>query len=557
MGMTRASLILRGGKVASPSAPGGFAESIAVSEGRVLAVGTNDEIDALGDASTRVVDLAGRLALPAFGDAHVHAVSAGLESLRCNLLGLRTRQECLDRIDLYAAGLPADAWVLGGGWAMEAFPGGVPSAADLDSVCGGRPAFLPNKDHHSAWVNTLALEQGGIDSTTPDPFAGRIERDGQGNAVGALHDSAMGLVARVLPPTSPEDLTNGLRAALKRLHGHGITHWQDACVGDAGELGIHDTFDAYLTGEREGWLTGRVRAALWWDRSKGIEQLERFRTRREVASKGAFRATSVKMMVDGVCETFTAAMSKAYFGDPGHQGTHRGDLFIDPEVLNDATRTLDAEGFQVHFHAIGDRAVTTALDAIEGVGEQRWGLNRHHIAHLQFIAPGDLGRFSRIGAIGNFQPLWACNDPQMENLTIPFVGEKRSGWQYSILSLLERNARIAFGSDWPVSSPDPLQEMHVAVNRMLSTALGRPGTDETAKPFRPDQGLSVQQAVDAFTKGVAYVNGDEDILGVLEVGHQADIAVLSHDIFSIPTSEIGYTSVDLTVARGAIVHGDE
>ena len=145
----------------------------------------------------------------------------------------------------------------------------------------------------------------------------------------------------------------------------------------------------------------------------------------------------------------------------------------------------------------------------------------------------------------------------MENLTIPFVGEERSGWQYSIQSLVERNARIAFGSDWPVSSPDPLQEMHVAVNRMLSTALGHPDTDETTKPFRPDQGLSVHNAVDAFTKGVAYVNGDEDILGVLEVGRQADVAVLSHDIFSIPTTEIGYTTVDLTVARGAVVHGDE
>ena len=555
--MTKASLILRGGKVASPSAPGGFAEAVAIADGTILAVGTNDEIAALSGSSTRVVNLAGRLALPAFGDAHVHAISAGLESLRCNLLGLRTRQECLDRIALYAAGLPDDAWVLGGGWALEAFPGGVPSATDLDSVCGGRPAFLPNKDHHSAWVNTIALERAGVDANTPDPFAGRIERDERGNPTGALHDGAMGLIARVLPPTSPQDLTKGLRAALARLHGHGITHWQDACVGDAGELGISDTFDAYVTAEREGWLTGRVRAALWWDRARGIEQLAHFQTRRELASKGKFRATSVKMMVDGVCETFTAAMSRAYLGDPGHQGTHRGDLFIESEQLCDATRTLDAEGFQVHFHAIGDRAITTALDAIEGVGERRWGLNRHHIAHLQFIAPSDLDRFARIGAIGNFQPLWACNDPQMENLTIPFVGEERSGWQYSIQSLLERNARIAFGSDWPVSSPDPLQEMHVAVNRMLSTALGNPGTDETTKPFRPDQGLSVQHAVEAFTKGVAYVNGDEDILGVLEVGRQGDVAVLSHDIFSIPTTEIGDTTVDLTVAAGAVVHGDE
>ena len=197
------------------------------------------------------------------------------------------------------------------------------------------------------------------------------------------------------------------------------------------------------------------------------------------------------------------------------------------------------------------------LDAIEGVGERRWGVNRHHIAHLQFIAPDDLARFNRVGAIATFQPLWACNDPQMEELTIPFVGEDRARWQYSIRSLMDTKARVAFGSDWPVSSPDPLQEIHVAVNRMLSPNLGRAGTDETTRPFRPDQAISVDRAWAAFTMGVAYVNGDEDLLGVLEVGRQADIAVLNQDIFTTSPSEIGYTTVDLTVAGGVVVHGDE
>jgi predicted amidohydrolase YtcJ len=555
--MVQASLILRGGKVASPGAPGGFADAIAIDHDTILAVGTNDEIDALTGPSTRVVDLAGRLAIPAFGDGHVHAVQAGLESLRCNLTGVRTRQEYLERIAAYAAALPADGWVLGGGWAMEAFPGGVPTASDLDAVCGGRPAFLPNKDHHSAWVNTVALERGGITASTPDPFAGRIERDAQGNATGALHDGAMAIVARAMPPTSREELADGLRAALARLHSHGITHWQDACVGTAGELGIADTFDTYVTAVRDGWLSARVRGALWWDRAKGIEQLADFQSRREIAPDGAFRATSIKMMVDGVCETFTAAMSSAYLGEPGQHGTHRGHLFIEPDLLSDAVRTLDAEGFQVHFHAIGDRAVASALDAIDGVGDARRGRNRHHIAHLQFIAPSDLDRFAEVGAIANFQPLWACNDPQMDELTVPYVGEERAAWQYSIGSLVSRHARVVFGSDWPVSSPDPLQEIHVAVNRMLSTKLGRSGTAETTKPFRPDQGLSLDDALAAFTRGVAYVNGDEDLLGVLDVGRRGDVAVLSRDLFTIPATEIGDTTVDLTVAGGVVVHGDE
>ena len=555
--MAKASLVLRNGRVLSPSSSTGFAEAVGVDGDRIVAVGTNEVVDEYRGPSTRVVDLAGRLAIPAFGDAHVHAISAGLESLRCNLLGIRNRIECLDVIASYAQKLPPDAWVLGGGWSMEMFPGGVPNASDLDSVCGGRPAFIPNKDHHSAWVNSLALERAGIDSTRPDPFAGRIERDEFGSPSGALHESAMGLVARLIPANSSDELAAGLRAALSRLHSHGITHWQDACIGTAGDIGVTDTFDTYATAASEGWLSARVRGALWWDRTRGVEQIDLFRTRREVAPEGMFRATSIKMMVDGVCETFTAAMSRAYLGEPGHHGTHRGDLFIDPEQLNDAVRALDADGFQVHFHAIGDRATTVTLDAIEGVGERRWGVNRHHIAHLQFIAPDDLARFNRVGAIATFQPLWACNDPQMEELTIPFVGEDRARWQYSIRSLMDTKARVAFGSDWPVSSPDPLQEIHVAVNRMLSPNLGRAGTDETTRPFRPDQAISVDSALAAFTMGVAYVNGDEDLLGVLEVGRQADIAVLNQDIFTTSPSEIGYTTVDLTVAGGVVVHGDE
>jgi predicted amidohydrolase YtcJ len=288
-----------------------------------------------------------------------------------------------------------------------------------------------------------------------------------------------------------------------------------------------------------------------------MEQIEHFRSRREIAPTGTFRATSIKMMVDGVCETFTAAMSRAYLGEPGHHGTHRGDLFIEPEQLNDAVRSLDADGFQVHFHAIGDRAISTALDAIEGIDPHRRGVNRHHIAHLQFIAPNDLVRFHHLGAIANFQPLWACLDPQMEELTIPFVGEDRSDWQYSIRSLLDHGTRVAFGSDWPVSSPDPLQEMHVAVNRMLSSNIGRPGTDETSKPFRPSQRLSVVEALTAFTQNVAYVNGDEELLGSLDVGRRGDVAVLSQDIFKVPPTEIGHTRVDVTVAGGVVVHGNE
>lgn len=551
-----ATLVLKNGRVRSPGTPSGFAEALALRGTSIVAVGDDAAIDELIAPTTRVIDLRGRLALPAFGDAHVHAFSGGLESLRCNLLGLRTRHECLERVAAWAATLPGDAWVLGGGWSMEAFPGGSPGAADLDAVTGGRPAFLPNRDHHSAWVNTRALALAGVDDTTPDPFDGRVERDEDGHATGALHDGAMALVARLLPPITPEEQRDGLRAALARLHREGITHWQDACVGTAGELGVFDSYDAYRRGAEEGWLTARVRGALWWDRRRGLDQMDFLRTRRERAG-GNFRATSVKLMMDGVCETYTAAMARPYLGAPGRHGTHRGELFIDADELTAIAQALDADGFQMHFHAIGDRATTVALDAVASLPRERRPVGRHHIAHLQFVDPIDVPRFRELGVVANFQPLWACHDPQMDELTLPFVDPVAGASQYAIGAVRDSGGRLAFGSDWPVSSPNPLFELHTAVNRTTSARYGRAGDRECEVPFLPEQAVTLDEALRAFTSGVAYVNGDEQLLGSLEVGKQGDVVVVDHDLYAIAPREIGDCRVELTVSAGQVVFGDE
>ncbi len=551
-----ADLVFAGGKIRTPAHPSGFVQALAVRDGVIQAVGSDDEIRELTGRRTRVIDLRGRLALPAFGDAHVHAVSGGLESLRCNLLGLRTRHECLDTVAEYSSALHPGAWVLGGGWTMEAFPGGLPTAADLDAVTGGRPAFLPNRDHHSAWVNTAVLKRAGIDASTADPIDGRIERDESGQPTGTLHDGAMRLVADQVPPPSTAELLAGLLAGQTHLHSLGITRFQDACVGAAGELGMPDAFDAYLMAADYGMLSCQVTGALWWDRRRGLGQIDDLLARREQASDGPFRATTVKLMLDGVCETFTAAMSAPYLDRHGHQAGHQGSLFIEAETLREATGRLAAAGFQLHFHAIGDHAVSTALDVIEALPAAQRQAARHHLAHLQFIAPRDMGRFKALGAVANFQPLWATADPQMEELTIPFVGAERSAWQYQIGSLVRRGTRIAFGSDWPVSSADPLQEIHVAVNRVLSERLGRRGEPECTDPFQPEQAITLADAIDAFTSGVAWVNHTEDVAGRLLPGMRADVTVLDQDLFAIPARDIGSTSVVMTVAGGTVVYGD-
>lgn len=556
MSSIEADLVLAGGKIRTPAHPSGFVQALAVRDGVIQAVGTDDEIRELTGRRTRVIDLRGQLALPAFGDAHVHPVSGGLESLRCNLLGLRTRQECLDAVADYGAAVPPGGWVLGGGWTMSAFPGGLPTAADLDAVTGGRPAFLPNRDHHSAWVNTAALRIAGVDADTPDPADGRIERDGSGRPAGTLHDGAMRLVAARVPAASPAELLAGLVAGQSHLHSLGITSFQDACVGAAGELGMPDSFDAYLMAADYGMLSSQVTGALWWDRHRGLEQIDDLLARREQAGDGRFRATTVKLMLDGVCETFTAAMSAPYLDGNGHPTAHSGHLFIEAEELAEVARRLGAEGFQLHFHAIGDLAVSTALDVLAALPAGQREAARHHLAHLQFIRPTDSGRFAELGVVANFQPLWACNEVQMEELTLPFVGPERALWQYQIGSLLGLGTRIAFGSDWPVSSADPLQEIHVAVNRVLSQRLGRPGKPECENPFLPDQAITVDAAIDAFTRGVAWVNHEEDVAGRLLPGMRADVTVLDQDLFAIPAREIGSTSVVMTVAGGTVVHGN-
>ena len=552
-----ADLVFTGGRIRSPAHPSGFVQAAAVRGGLIQAVGTDEEIKQVTGRGTRVVALGGQLAVPAFGDAHVHAVAGGLESLRCNLVGLRTRQESLAAVAAYCAGLGPDAWVLGGGWTMSAFPGGLPTAADLDPVTGERPAFLPNRDHHSAWVNTAALERAGVDARTPDPPDGRIEGDAAGRATGTLHDGAMRLVAELVPPAGAAELRAGLLAAQAYLHSLGITRFQDACVGAAAELGIPDVFETYRQAAADGALTCHVVGALWWDRSRGLGQIDDLLARRERAGggpggRGRFRATTVKLMLDGVCETFTAAMSTPYLGRHGE----RGRLFIDPDTLREATGRLAAEGFQLHFHAIGDRAVATALDALEALPASQRRAGRHHLAHLQFIAPQDMGRFRALDAVANFQPLWACNEPQMEELTLPFVGPERAAWQYLIGSLARGGTRIAFGSDWPISSADPLQEMHVAVNRVKSERLGRRGEPECEDPFLPAQAITVDDAIAAFTSGVDWVNHEEHAAGILLPGMRADLAVLDQDLYAIPPGEIGSTSVVMTVASGRVVYGD-
>ncbi|MFC6288491.1 amidohydrolase [Nocardioides sp. GCM10027113] len=508
---------------------------------RILALGDPDDLAARGPHAT--VDLGGGLLAPGFVDAHVHPVQGGLERLRCDLSALGTRAEYLAAVASYAASHPEAEWIVGGGWAMPAFPGGTPTAADLDSVVPDRPVFLPNRDHHGAWVNSRALALAGIDEHTPDPPDGRIERDADGRPTGTLHEGATGLVSRLLPPTTPDDYCAALLAGQSYLHSLGVTSWQDAIVGSWS--GLADVGGTYAAAAASGALVSHVVGALWWERDRGLEQVADLVERRAALTSRRFRATTVKIMQDGVAENFTAAMSAPYLDRCGHATDNAGHSFLTSSRLREAVRALDAAGFQVHVHAIGDRGVREALDAFEGTDPTR----RHHIAHLQVVHPDDVPRFAELGVAANMQALWACLDDQMVHLTLPFLGEQRARWQYPFGDLHRAGTVMVAGSDWPVSTPDPLAALHTAVTR---TAYGDPGRAGT-EPFLPEQALPLDVAFAAYTSGSSWANHRDDA-GVLRSGAAADLVVLDRDPFAGPPEEIGAARVTATYVAGERVH---
>ena len=547
--MHPADLVLTGGTVHTVTGRPG--QALAVSGDRVVAVGTDEDVRALVGPRTRRVDLDGRTVVPGFVDAHVHPVSAGLTLAACSLEAARDADAARRLVGEYAVANPDLPWITGGGWSMEWFPGGTPSRTLLDDVVPDRPVLLANRDGHGAWANTAALRLAGVGAGTADPVDGRIEREPDGSPQGTLHEGAVDLVARLQPVPDEEDLLEALLLAQEALHALGITGWQDALVGVY--AGLPDVLPAYLRAARDGTLSGRVVGALWWDRHRGVEQVSDLVARRAAAGgsagTGRFRATTVKIMQDGVAENFTAGMLRPYLDACGCQTRNRGLSYVDPEVLGTAVRMLDAEGFQVHLHAIGDRAVRESLDAVAAARAAN-GANdlRHHIAHLQVVHPDDVPRFAELSVAANLQALWAAHEPQMDELTIPFLGPERAGWQYPFADLLAAGARLCAGSDWPVSSADPLQAMHVAVNR-------QPPGETGVEPLLPRQRLTAEAFLHAYTAGSAWINHAEADTGSLETGSTADMALLDADPLAVPSDRIGDIAVTATYVGGEQVFG--
>jgi len=551
--MAMADLVFTGGTVRVSGRR--TADAVAISGNRIGAVGSSAEVAELIGPGTEVVELADRAVLPGFVDAHVHPTHGGMSLIRCDLRGAGSAPEAVARVARYAQENPDQLWITGGGWELSWFAGGVPHRSLLDAVVPDRPVYLPNRDAHGAWVNSRALELSGVDAGTSDPADGRIERDPDGSPQGTLHEGATRLVADAMPAPTFDDRVAALLAGQAYLHSMGVTGWQDAIVGDY--LGWLDPLDVYLATAESGRLTGRVVGALWWDRDRGGEQIDDLLARREraggPAGTGRFRAGSVKIMQDGVAENFTAAMVMPYLVVDRHGGG-TGLSYVDPAALRGYAVTLDAAGFQLHFHAIGDRAIRESLDAIAACRDTNGHTDtRPHIAHLQVIQPADVPRFGALGAAATMQALWAYHEPQLDELTIPYLGPERTEWQYPFGSLQASGAHLAAGSDWPVTTANPFHALQVAVTRLPPPGEGGSGA---AEPFLPVQRLDLATAFDAYTIGSAYVNHAEQDTGSIEAGKLADLVVVDRDPFAGPDAEVGDVRVLATYVDGAQVFTD-
>lgn len=519
----------------------GPARALAVGQGRILAVGSDAEVAALRGAHTAVVDVAGRTVLPGFQDAHCHPPMGGIDRLRCDLSGCSTPAATYAAIRTYAASHPDAPWLLGGGWRMYDFGGRMPTAADLDAVTGDRPAYFTEASNHTGWANSAALRIAGVDAATADPADGYLERDAAGDPTGILHDGATALVARAMPQVTPGEWAQAILLAQDYFLSCGVTAWQDACVGEP-QWG--DSLEVYRTLAQDGRLHLKTVGALWWWPDRGVEQVEQMIAMRE-RSAGRFRATTAKIMVDGIIETGTAALAEPYCGCLGDR-VHDACM-VGPPELDHYVRLLDAAGFQVHFHAIGDTAVRSALDAVAGAREVNGpNDNRHHIAHVQLVDPADLPRFAALGVTANCQPLWAAPVAEGEyDLTLDALGPNRYGRQYPFGALVRAGARLAFGSDWNVSGAETLPQLEVAVTRR------RPGADG-GPVFLAHERLSLDRALHAFTMGSAYVNHLDDVSGSLTPGKLADLCILDRDVGVADPGAIGAAQVEATLVEGVV-----
>ncbi len=520
-------------------------EAVAIGDGEILFVGSNEAVKSYIGERTEVVDLTGKMLMPGFHDAHAHILDGGASLNTCDLQDSADANEirtlliqCLAEFDY-----GPEEWVVGSRWALTAFDANGPRTHMLDDVLQGRPAVFVDSFGHNSWVSSRALELAGIDEQTKNPDGGIIVRDpASGKATGTLRESAMGLVSSVVPIATTEQRQANLAAGLEQAARFGITAFIEPGIKESELL-------PYVNADKNGTLTSRVLLSL---STKGIsaeafgdEIFPLLEKRASFAGK-YLSANSVKVFMDGVIETHTSYMLEPYT-DTGKNF----DTFYTRARANELYQKLDAIGIQIHTHAIGDGSIRTALNAYEhAIAENGKNDNRHHIVHLQLIDQDDIPRFGELNVAANFQALWAWKD-QYYDLAKPMVGQSRVDSFYPIKSVADHGGLLVGGSDWAVSSLNPLDAIEVAVRRQ------DPMAEDSGSAHNEKERVALAEMIAAYTRNGAWLMSLEDKTGTIEVGKRADLIVLDKNLFEIPIEDINSAKVLLTLMDGRVVFSAE
>lgn len=523
-------------------AQGSTADAVGIRNGTIVFVGSSTGASRFIGPQTEVSDLAGRMLMPGFHDGHAHVIAAGLAKADCNIEDEKDHELIREILEACAGSGDADPdeWVRGARWPLAAFENGRPPIAWLDEIFSGRPAYFVDSFSHSAWVSSRALEIAGIDADTPDPAQGLIERDPQsGKPVGVLRDAAMELVARHVPPPSPAELAAALRTGLSEVRRFGITAYI--------EPGLSETYlEAYRKADASGKLTARVLASLSpiaWNAGKFGTDLDELLRKRTTYKGKYLSSNSVKVYIDGVIETRTSYMLQPYSGGGNFAP------FYGADELAALYQKLDAMGLQIHTHAIGDAAIRSALDAYEYAIEANGNNdNRHQIVHLQLIDDADIPRFGELGVAADFQCLWCYPDDYID-MAVDIVGRERVDRFYPVASVQRSGGLIVGGSDWDVSSLNPLDAIETAVTRQDPVSNGGPVLGKNEE-------IDLKSALEMYTRNAARVMRLEEVSGTIEVGKRADLIVIDRDLFKIPASEINEARVLQTMMDGVEVYTD-
>lgn len=516
-----------------------WAEALAINDGTIVAVGKSSEIETFRGPSTRVIDAGGRLVLPGFEDCHIHFMDGSMGLVEVDLNGATTVAEIQKRLKQFADAHPRDPWITGMGWTYPTFgPQALPDKKILDEVVPERPVFLVAFDGHSSWANTKALELAGIDKQTPDPPNGKIVRDPNGDATGALKEHAGDLISRKMPQPSRAERLAALRKGIHEANRVGLTR-VDSAGGDFEFLDLYDEL------RRSGELTLRFYVAYFLDPPElRAEDLEKIEAAHKTYHDDWISGGAVKTMLDGVVEAHTAAMLSPYSDDPSQSGK----LFWDPEKYRAAVLELDKRGLQIFTHAIGDKAVRTALDAYENATR----VNHTHgarprIEHIETITAEDIPRFGKLGVIASVQPLHLYPDEDTLDIWARNVGPERAKRAWVFHSIEAGGGRLAFGSDWPVVTMNPWEGLQTGITRR--TAEGKPEGG-----FVSTEAVSLEDGIKAYTLGAAFAARREKEEGSLQTGKLADLIIVDQDLFKIPPAQINKTQVLLTMVGGKTVY---